>query len=63
MMLRKIVDIFCIITFVLLIFGLLGVTRMTIRFDESKHIDKSKCVGLPSSDVNDYWACKKEVKK
>lgn len=29
--------------------------------DKSKYIDKSQCIGLPSSDVNDYWACRKEV--
>jgi hypothetical protein len=62
-MLRKIVDIFFLITLVLLIFGLLSVTRITIRFDESKYINKAHCIGLPSSDVNEYWACKKEVKK
>jgi hypothetical protein len=62
-MLRKIVDIFFLITLVLLIFGLLSVTRITIRFDESKYIDKSHCIPLPSSEVHDYWACKKEIKK
>lgn len=30
---------------------------------KTKYIDKSQCIRLPSSDVNYYWACKKEVKK
>lgn len=30
---------------------------------KTNYINKSQCIGLPSSDVNDYWACKKEVKK
>jgi len=43
----------------------LGVYHTINELNEykSRSIDKSQCIGLPSSDVNDYWACKKEVKK
>lgn len=37
-------------------------TTMDKPVDKSRYIDKSQCIGLPSSNVNDYWACKKEVK-
>lgn len=30
---------------------------------KTNYINKSQCIPLPSSNVNDYWACKKEVKK
>ena len=62
MMLRKIVDMFFLITFVVLICGLVD-QILNNRLDAKRYIDKSKCIGLPSSDVNEYWACKKEVKK
>lgn len=63
-MLRKIVDIFCAITFFILICGFVF-DRIHIKngLDKTKYIDKQQCIGLPSSDVNDYWACKKEIKK
>jgi hypothetical protein len=30
---------------------------------KTNYISKSQCIPLPSSNVNDYWACKKEAKK
>jgi hypothetical protein len=43
----------------------LGVYHAINELNEykSRSIDKQQYIPLPSSNVNEYWACKKEVNK
>jgi hypothetical protein len=62
MKLNKLIAFLFICQFILIGFQMKQVF-FKVDIDMNKYISKSQCIPLPSSNVNEYWACKKEVKK